>query len=111
MLTGTTKLRLAVAAALASGLFALAQGDRAEARIVCDGNFQRVGGNSVSTLYCQEQELARVARQFGWRISVAEIRHSESMKAQVCRAIGFDNRVQQICSPYQPFGGDNRYSR
>ncbi|MFZ1105207.1 MAG: hypothetical protein WAN86_20540 [Hyphomicrobiaceae bacterium] len=105
-----TRMKIAAAAALASGLLALAQGG-AEARIRCDGNFQIVRGQPVSTLYCQERELARVARKFGWRVSVNEIRYSESTKAQVCRAIGFDNRVQEVCSPYQPFGGSNRFNR
>jgi hypothetical protein len=105
-----TRMKIAAAAALASGFIALAQGG-AEARIVCDGNYQIVRGQPVSTLYCREQNLARVARTFGWRITVAEIRASESKKAQVCRAIGFDNRVSQICGPYQPFGGDSRFSR
>jgi hypothetical protein len=68
------------------------------------------GYQPVSTLYCQEQQLARVARMFGWRVSVSEIRYSESKKAQVCRAIGFDNRVREVCSAYQPFGGSNRFN-
>jgi hypothetical protein len=105
-----TRMKIAAAAALASGLVALAHGD-AEARIQCDGNFQIVRGQPVSTLYCQEQELARVARTFGWRVSASEIRYSESKKAQVCRAIGFDNRVREVCAPYQDFGGGNRFSR
>ena len=46
-----TRMKIAAAAALASGLFALAQGG-AEARIQCDGNFQIVRGQPVSTLYC-----------------------------------------------------------
>jgi hypothetical protein len=103
-----TITKIAAAAALASGLIAVANGS-AEARIVCDGNYQIVQGQPVSTLYCQERELARVARTFGWRISVNEIRYSESKKAEVCRAIGFDNRVHEICLPYQPFGGHNRF--
>jgi hypothetical protein len=103
-------MKIAAAAALASGLFALVQGG-AEARIVCDGNFQIVQGRPVSTLYCQERELARVARKFGWRVSANEIRNSESRKAQVCRAIGFDNRVREVCDAYQSFGGNNRFNR
>jgi hypothetical protein len=103
-------MKIAAAAALASGLVVLGQGG-AEARIQCDGNFQIVRGQPVSTLYCQERELARVARTFGWRVSVNEIRHSESKKAQVCRAIGFDNRVREVCDPYQAFGGNNRFNR
>jgi hypothetical protein len=105
-----TAMKIAAAAALASGLVALAQ-DGAEARIACDGNFQIVRGQPVSTLYCQEQNLARVARTFGWRVSVSQIRSSESKKAEVCRAIGFDNRVRDVCGAYQPFGGSNRFNR
>jgi hypothetical protein len=105
-----TSIKLA-AAAVACGVAALSQGGPAEARIMCDGNYQNVRGQPVQTLYCQEQELARVARLFGWKITASEIRYSESKKAQVCRAIGFDNRVSQVCGPYQPFGGDNRFTR
>jgi hypothetical protein len=106
-----SRMKIAAAAALASGVFALAY-NAAEARILCDGNFQIVRGQPVSTLYCKEQNLARVARMFGWRVSVDEVRYSESKKAQVCRAIGFDNRVTEICGPYMPFGGDSsRFTR
>ena len=55
--------------------------------------------------------LARVARKYGWRVSASEIRYSESKKADVCRAIGFDNRVREICGPHQPFGGGSRFNR
>jgi hypothetical protein len=102
-----TTSKIAVAATLATGLMALAQGG-AEARIPCDGNYQIVQGYPISTPYCREQNLAKVARTFGWRISAQEIRYSESKKAQLCRAIGFDNRVQEICSPYQPFNDGQR---
>jgi hypothetical protein len=105
-----TRLKIAAAAVFASGLLALAHG-AAEARIVCDGNFQSVNGLPVSTPYCRESNLARVAHNYGWRISVEEVRYSESKKAQLCRAIGFDNRVQEICAPYQPFGGDGKFNR
>lgn len=93
---------------LASGLLALAQGG-AQAGIVCDGNFQIVNGQPVGTPYCREMTLARVARSYGWHVTDQAIRYSESTKAQVCRAIGYDNRVQQICAQYQPYGGDGRF--
>ena len=105
----TRKIILA-SAALASGLFALAQGS-AQAAINCDGNFQIVNGLPVATPYCREQNLAHVARTYGWKVTVETIRYSESTKAQLCRAIGHDNRVQEICSPYLPFGGDSRFHR
>lgn len=105
----TRKIILA-SAVLASGLFALAQGG-AQAAINCDGDFQIVNGLPVATPYCRELNLARVARTYGWKVTVEAIRYSESTKAQVCRAIGHDNRVQEICAPYLPFGGDNRFHR
>ena len=94
--------------ALALGLVVLAQ-PGAQARIVCEGNYQNVSGTPVSTPYCREMNLARVARTYGWKVSDDAIRYSESTKAQVCRAIGFDNRVQEICAPYNPSGGDNTF--
>jgi hypothetical protein len=105
-----TRYKIAAAVALASGLLVLAQGG-AQARIVCDGNYQNVNGLAVATPYCREANLAQVARTYGWRISLYEVRNSESKKAQLCRAIGYDNRVQEICAPYQPYGGDSRFSR
>jgi hypothetical protein len=95
---------------LASGLLALAHGG-AQAAILCDGNFQVVNGIPVGTPYCREMNLARVARTYGWRVSDEAIRYSESTKAQVCRAIGHDNRVEEICAPYRIDGGSNRFPR
>jgi hypothetical protein len=105
----TRKIFLA-SAVLASGLFALAQGG-AQAAINCDGDFQIVNGLPVATPYCRELNLARVARTYGWNVTVDAIRYSESTKAQLCRAIGHDNRVQEVCAPYRVFGGDNRFQR
>src|SRR5262245_31252647 len=105
-----THRKIMASLAVASGLLIFAQGD-AEARIVCEGNFQNVNGLAVATPYCRELNLARVAQSYGWRVTVDAIRQSESTKAQVCRAIGHDNRVQEICSPYRPDGGDGRFPR
>jgi hypothetical protein len=65
----------------------------------------------VATPYCRELNLAHVARTYGWKVTVEAIRYSESTKAQLCRAIGHDNRVQEVCAPYRPFGGDSRFHR
>jgi hypothetical protein len=99
--------KIIATAVLGAGLLMTAHGG-AEAAIACDGNFQVVNGYPVATLYCREWNLARVARKFGWHVSVDEIRYSEGRKAQLCRAIGFDNRVQEVCAPYRPDGGSRR---
>ncbi len=55
--------------------------------------------------------MRRVARTYGWKVSDDAIRYSESTKAQVCRAIGHDNQVQEICAPYRTDGGGGRFNR
>jgi hypothetical protein len=102
-----THYKILASVALASGLFVLAQGS-AEARIVCDGNFQIVHGIPVGTPYCREMNLARVARSYGSHVTDEAVRYNESVKAQVCRLVGYDNRVQDICAPFRSDGGDNR---
>lgn len=100
-----THSKIVASAVLACGLLLLAQGG-AQAAIDCDGDYQIVNGRPVSTPYCRDVNLARVARSYGWRVSVQSIRYSESTKAQVCRAIGHDNRVADACAPYRHDGGD-----
>lgn len=98
-----SRQKIMASVAVASGLFMLAQG-AARAEIPCDGNFQIVNGQPVATLFCRETNLARVARAYGWHVTEDAIRHSDSTKAQVCRAIGYDSRVQDVCAPFR---GDN----
>ncbi|MBX9587842.1 MAG: hypothetical protein K2X43_00965 [Hyphomonadaceae bacterium] len=88
-------------AAIALGAVLTAPSDGAQARIVCDGNFQIVQGRPIATPYCQEQNLARIARSYGMRASFDQIRASISVKGQVCRAIGHDIRVRETCQPYR----------
>jgi hypothetical protein len=104
-----THHRIIAFVVLASGILTLAQGG-AEAAIVCDGNFQVVNGLPVGTPYCRELTLARVARSYGMNVSNEAIRYSESTREQVCHAIGYDNRVQEICSPYL-YSGGGRFRR
>jgi hypothetical protein len=99
--------KILASALLASGTLMLAHGD-AQAAIRCNGNYQLVDGRPVETGYCREWNLASVARTYGWRITFEAIRNDESKKAQVCRAIGFDNRVEQICAPFLNDGRGGR---
>ena len=100
----STTIKTAAGMLVASGFIVRPLGD-AQARILCDGNYQIVNGLPVGTPYCREQNLARVARSYGMRVSVEAVRFSESARSQVCRAIGNDNRVQEICAPYRLDGG------
>ena len=72
---------------------------------MCDGNYQIVQGSAIATPYCQEHNLARVAQGYGMRVTFAAIRGSDSVKAQVCRTIGHDNRVRETCLLFRNEGG------
>lgn len=83
--------RAAMAALLMAG------GQSAQARIVCKDDYQRVGRSWISTPYCRDNSLARVAREYGSRVSDAAVRNNPNLKREVCRLVGHDIRVQDNC--------------
>ena len=88
-------LRASCAAALAT-VYAMPA-----SAIECQGNFQvQRDGTTIATPYCADNNLARVAREKGVRVSAAEIRENPNLKAQVCIAAGEDNRVRDTCDRY-----------
>jgi len=98
---------IAIGALIATCLLVVTQGS-AQAAIVCNDEFQAVNGQWISTPYCREKNLARVARSYGFRVTDEAIRYNESTKAAVCRAIGYDIRVTEICALYRNDGGSRR---
>jgi len=73
-----------------------------QARIKCNGAYQVVrGAGEIATPYCEDQYLARVARRYGVRVSGSQIRRNPNRKEEVCRMIGHDSRVYDICLKYQ----------
>lgn len=80
----------------------------ANAAIQCDEDYQIVEGRPISTPYCRDNNLAAVARSYGYRVSDAAVRNSPSQKEDVCRLIGGDIRVQQACAEVLPGARDNR---
>jgi hypothetical protein len=77
----------------------------ATARILCDGNYQVINGQPHATPYCQDENLAQVARSYGMRVSGSAMRNSPSEKQRVCQFIGSDIRVREAC---QGSGQDGR---
>jgi len=73
----------------------------ASARIACKGRFQVVKGNLIATPYCEDMLLAKVAREFGMRVSFRQLRSSHSTKSSACRFVGHDNRVSDLCQNYR----------
>lgn len=69
--------------------------------ITCKGEYQVVQGQLLATPYCQDNYLAKIAQQYGTRVSGREIRNNPNKKAEVCRFMGHDSRVSHICLPYR----------
>jgi hypothetical protein len=87
---------------LAAALYGSLAATPAAAAIVCEGNFQvQRNGNKISTPYCEDGNLAAVAREYGTRANANELRYNPSVKAEICRFIGDDNRVRDTCAPYR----------
>jgi hypothetical protein len=67
------------------------------ARIKCVKGSQRVQGKLIATPYCQDQYLAQVAREYGFKASAARIRNDPNYKKQICQFVFNDIRVQTTC--------------
>jgi hypothetical protein len=74
----------------------------AEARIACSNGNQLVQGSWIVTPYCQDELVAKVARQFGVRASAGAIRNNPNFKRHVCRLIGQDIRIKDTCNEVNP---------
>jgi len=86
--------------ALMTCLFALVAVSRAAAKIECRDNFQVTKYGLISTPYCEERQIARVARSYGFNVSDAEIRNNPNAKVYYCQIIGNDNRLKGSCGAY-----------
>lgn len=61
--------------------------------VECRGNFQVVNGQEISTPYCRDAHLAKVAG-----VSAHKVRNNPNFKEEVCRHYGHDNRVREACN-------------
>lgn len=74
----------------------------AQARILCQGNFQVGPYGLIATPYCEEEEIARVAQSRGFKVSAQEVHSNPLKKVYLCQVIGFDNRLKGSCAGYGP---------
>ena len=88
---------LAVAA-----LLAVAVASPAAAKIQCRGNFQVTKYGLISTPYCEEEQIARVAQSYGARVTGAEVRNNALKKVYLCQVYGYDLRLKGSCAGYAP---------
>jgi hypothetical protein len=89
-------------AALWVAAFAAAAISPAEARIECRGNFQITKHGPISTPYCEEENIARVARSYGFKVTGTEVRKDPLKKVRLCQIIGGDTRLKGSCAGYAP---------
>lgn len=79
--------------------------------ITCNGNFQvQSNGREIATPYCEDDNLAQVARGYGMKVSADAIRNNPSVKEKVCQIAGDDNRVRDTCAPFVNNPLNNLYS-
>ena len=89
------------------GLLAIASPKQAHARIQCQGNFQITKYGPVATPYCEEEQIARVARSYGWTVTASEVHKNPLKKVYICQILGGDTRLKGSCAGYAPesYGG------
>jgi hypothetical protein len=99
-MTSIPKVCMAGCAALVAAI--LAAPNQAEARIQCRGNFQITKYGPIATPYCEEEQIAFVARSYGMKVTGAQVRNDPLKKVYLCQTIGYDSRLKGSCAGYGP---------
>ncbi len=86
----------------AAAVLAVSFASPAAARIQCQGSFQVTKYGLISTPYCEEAQIARVARSYGANVSDAEVRNNALTKVYLCQVYGRDTRLKGSCGAYAP---------
>ena len=73
-----------------------------EARIQCRGNFQVTKYGLLATPYCEEEQIAFVARSYGQNVTGSQVRKNPLMKVYLCQTLGYDSRLKGSCAGYGP---------
>ena len=71
------------------------------AHIICDHEYQVVEGGETPTPYCQDDNLARVAREHGRHVSAGEVRNNSALRNELCKTFGDDIEVRNTCAQNQ----------
>jgi hypothetical protein len=90
-----------LAAALGTVFLAAGAGP-ATARIECKGNFQVTKYGLLATPYCADEQIAKVARTYGWKVTAKDVRNNPLTKVQICQVLGGDIRLKGSCAGYGP---------
>ncbi|MBS0270477.1 MAG: hypothetical protein JSS54_16090 [Proteobacteria bacterium] len=95
-------LRLNIGTGVCVALLAIGFAVPAEAKILCNKGFQVVQGSMLATPYCQDQYVAQVANDYGFRASPDRVRNDPLFKQHLCRFIGQDIRIKESCDQVSP---------
>lgn len=74
----------------------------AAAKIQCRGNFQMTKYGPIATPYCEEEQIAYVARSYGQRVTGSQVRNDPLLKVYLCQTLGYDSRLKGSCAGYGP---------
>jgi hypothetical protein len=85
-----------------TALLAMALPEPAAARIQCQGNFQITKYGPIATPYCEEEQIARVAQSYGWKVTASEVHKNPLKKVELCQILGHDVRLKGSCAGYGP---------
>lgn len=77
-----------------------------QAEPICSNGFQKIQGGLIATPYCADELLAKVAREYGASASAKAIRNNPNFARTLCRLVGQDIRVKQICDTANPSEND-----
>jgi hypothetical protein len=72
------------------------------ARIQCQDSFQITKYGLIATPYCEEEQIARVAQAYGWKVNASEVHNNPLKKVCICQILGGDMRLQGSCAGYGP---------
>ncbi|MGC2408827.1 MAG: hypothetical protein WA441_02145 [Methyloceanibacter sp.] len=81
---------------------ALAAPEPAAARIECRGNFQITKYGPIATPYCEEEQIAFVARSYGSNVTGAQVRNDPLTKVYLCQTLGHELAAEGSCAGYGP---------
>ena len=74
----------------------------ASAKIRCEGNFQMTKNGPIATPYCEEEQIAKVARSLGANVTAAQVHNDPLKKVYLCQVYGQDIRLKGSCAGYSP---------
>ena len=94
--------KLGLAGIAGAILLAFAASQPAEARIQCKGNFQVTKYGLIATPYCEEAQIANVARSYGVKVTADQVRKDPLTKVRLCFRFGSDVRLKGSCAGYSP---------